>query len=269
MAHRFGGLGLLAGGLLIGALAAPATALAHGEAGEHVAEFQDHLDDYEADVRKLDERLEALADRYARGKAGADDVKAFVEAWETVKYHAAVEKVATPLYPGIWQAISGLRQAIKAGEAPKVVRARTEAVAAALREGLGGLKLKAQTAKTGEGGQTTGEAQDSGPAAAFARIREQLDDAVAEYADGHGEDAKQHIHDAYFNQFEGLEGDLIEQDPELVARLEEDFNGALPNLIDEGAPVSEVRRKAEAMKKALAEAEKLLEQAEGDHSEVF
>ena len=268
MAFGFGGRGWLAGTLLAAALLTPSAALAHGEAGEHVAEFQEHLDDYAADVDKLTGKLDALAERAARGEDVTPDVEAFVEAWEDVKYHAAVEKVATPLYSPIWQAIGGLRQAVKQDEGAAAVRARTEQLAAALHEGLGGLKLKARMTDAGEG-QPAAEGDGGGPHAAFGRIREALDHAVEEYGEGHADDAKGHIQDAYFNEFEGLEGGLIEQDPELVSRLEEDFNGTLPNLINGGAPVAEVRAKVEAMKASLAEAEKLLEQAEGDHSEVF
>lgn len=261
--------GLLAGALLAAALLAPATVLANGTIGEHVKEFENHLDDYAADVAKLDGKLDALAERYARGEDVAAGVEAFVEAWEAVKYHGAVERVATPLYPPIWQAIGGLRQAVKQGKDPEVVRARAEELTAVLHQGLGGLKLKARMTETGQGQAAAQDNRGDGPKAAFDRIREALDHAVAEYAEGHTDDAKQHIHDAYFNHFEGLEGGLIEQDPALVSRLEEDFNGSLPNLIDEDAPVSKVRAKAKAMKESLARAEQLLAQSDKDHGEVF
>lgn len=261
--------GLLAGALLAAALLAPATVLANGTIGEHVKEFENHLDDYAADVAKLDGKLDALADRYAEGKDVAAGVEAFVEAWEAVKYHGAVERVATPLYPPIWQAIGGLRQAVKQGKDPEVVRARAEELTAVLHQGLGGLKLKAQMVESGQARQTATEEHAGGPETAFARIREKLDHALEEYADGHADDAKGHIQDAYFNHFEGLEGGLIEQDPELVAHLEEAFNAGLPSLINDGAPLTEVRAKAKAMKESLARAEQLLAQSDKDHGEVF
>ncbi|KPV41085.1 hypothetical protein AN478_04000 [Thiohalorhabdus denitrificans] len=268
MAQRFGGTAILAGGLLAGALLTPGLALGHGEKGEHVEEFQDHLDDYGADVRKLGRHLDTLAERYAQGEDVAAEVDGFVEKWEAVQYHAAVEEVATPLYPPIWQAISGLRQAVEEGEDPGVVRERADRLTAALHEGLGGLKLKA--GMEGDGASRAAEGDKAaGPEASFARIREGLDHAVEEYADGHSEDAKKHIHDAYFNEFEGLEGGLIEQDPDLVARLEEDFNGELPGLIDQGAPVEEVRAKVDEMKDALGRSEELLKEADKDQNEVF
>jgi uncharacterized protein with von Willebrand factor type A (vWA) domain len=253
----------------MGLLLVPALALGHGEAGDHVQEFQAHIDDYQADVAKLAGKLDALAERHARGKDVTGDVEAFVEAWEQVKYHAAVEKVASPLYPAIWQAIGGLRQAVKQDKGPEAVRARAEALTAVLHEGLGGLKLKAQMVRSGEAGQTAQAKPSGGPAAEFARIREELDHAVEEYTDGHTDDAKQHVRDAYFNHFEGLEGRLIEQDAELVAGLEEAFNAELLGLINDNAPADRVRDKVEAMKATLAEAEKLLKQAGEDHGEVF
>jgi len=216
MAAGLGGRRLVAIGLLAATLLAPSTALANGEIGDHVKAFEQHIDDYAADVAKLDDRLDALAERYAQGENVAGDVKAVVEAWEAVKYHAAVETVATPLYPPIWQAISGLRQAVKSGEGPGVVRERAEQLTAALHEGLGGLKLKAAMTQSEGSGLAAESDRAGGPEAAFQRIRKHLDSAVAEYADGNPDGAKQHIHNAYFNEFEGLEGGLIEQDPELV-----------------------------------------------------
>ncbi|MFP4560610.1 MAG: hypothetical protein ACLFRB_08160 [Thiohalorhabdus sp.] len=269
MAQWFGGTAFLAGGLLAGVLMAPGLALGHGEKGEHVEEFQDHLDDYAADVRKLGRHLDTLAEQYAQEEDVAAEVEGFVEKWEAVQYHAAVEEVATPLYPPIWQAISGLRQAVEDEEDPSVVRQRADRLTAALHEGLGGLKLKAEIEEDRGSRQASGGDQAGDPEASFARIREELDHAVEEYSDGHADDAKQHISDAYFNEFEGLEGGLIEQDPDLVARLEEDFNGELPGLIDGDAPVEEVRAKVEEMKDALARSEELLQGADKDENEVF
>ncbi|MFB6358534.1 MAG: hypothetical protein ABEJ96_05935, partial [Thiohalorhabdaceae bacterium] len=69
MLGRIDGWAPLAAGLLLAAVLAPTTALAHGEEGDHVASFQDHLDDYEADVEKLASRLDKLVERYRRDGA--------------------------------------------------------------------------------------------------------------------------------------------------------------------------------------------------------
>lgn len=259
----------LAATLLLGAsLLVPAGALAHGEAGEHVEEFQEHLDDYAADVRTLADSLDALARDYAAGEAGPERVQAFVDEWEEVRYHAAVETVATPLYPAIWQAISGLRQAVDEGAEAEVVHERTDAVAAALHQGMGGLRL---TAARGGGAAADDHGHDepAGPEAAFQRIDELLDSAVAEYQAGHADDALELVRSAYFDYFEGLEGGLIEVDAQRVARLEEDFNGALPQLLESGASVDEVREQVQAMKESLDTAEGQLEEAGDGSSEVF
>ena len=257
----------LAATLLLGAsLLVPAGALAHGEAGEHVEEFQEHLDDYAADVRTLADSLDALARDYAAGEAGPEQVQAFVDEWEEVRYHAAVEKVATPLYPAIWQAISGLRQAVDGGAEAEVVHQRAHAVTAALHQGMGGLRL---TAARGGGAAADGHDEPAGPEAAFQRIDELLDSAVAEYQAGHADDALELVRSAYFDYFEGLEGGLIEVDAQRVARLEEDFNGTLPRLLENGASMDEVREQVRAMKESLDTAEGQLEESGGGSSEVF
>ena len=270
MTTRYGPAGPtpLAATLLLGAsLLVPAGALAHGEAGEHVEEFQEHLDDYAADVRTLAESLDALARDYAAGEAGPERVQAFVDEWEEVHYHSAVETVATPLYPAIWQAISGLRQAVDEGAEAEVVRERTDAVAAALHQGMGGLRLTA--ARGGGPADDHGDSEPVGSAAAFQHIDELLDSAVAEYQAGHADDALELVRSAYFDYFEGLEGGLIEVDAQRVARLEEDFNGALPQLLESGASTDEVREQVQAMKESLDTAEGLLEESGSGSSEVF
>jgi len=67
----------------------------------------------------------------------------------------------------------------------------------------------------------------------------------------------------------GIEGALIEQDAELVEDLEKDFNVALPKLIENGAPVSEVGDYVKAMKEKLNRAQKPLEEGEKNKKDVF
>lgn len=246
----------------------PGTALAHGEAGEHVQEFEEHLDDYAADVQALSQQIDRVAAKHRAGDDDADEAAGeLAHQWEEVKYHAAVEQVAPPLYAPIWQALIALRGAIQEDREAAKVAELGDRLKAALHQGLGGLKLKAQS--DGPGRQGSGAAEDEGPHATLERIRSHLDKAVHEHAEGHADDAKSLIQDAYFHNFEGLEGDLIEQDADLVAELEEDFNAGLPSLINGGAPVSEVRDKVAAMKDKLERAEQLLEQAGEDRGEVF
>jgi len=269
MIHGFGARALLTGFFLTAAPAFPLSAFATGEAGEHVEDFQNHIEDYASDVRRLDQELDALAERYAQGKEVSSEMAAFVASWEEVKYHGAVEEVATSLYPPIWQAIGGLRQAVEAEESPEAVRQRADRLSAALHQGLGGLRIKAQMAQAGDGSKEAAEPEEPDSEKAFQDIRDRLDQAVAAYKEGKADRAKSLIRDAYFNRFEGLEGVLIEQDAGLVTRLEQAFHADLPGLINQEAPVDRVREQAEGMKKSLAEAEELYRQAKSDEGEVF
>jgi hypothetical protein len=247
----------------------PGTVIAHGEVGDHVAEFQEHLDDYERDVRSLGKQIDRVVERHRAGDDDADEAaQELAHQWEEVKYHAAVEQVASPLYAPIWQALTALREAIQEDRGATTVAKRGQQLKAALHQGLGALKLKAQSAATGQA-TTEAEHTEEGAHATLRRIRDQLDHAVAEYADGHADDAKSLIQDAYFQNFEGLEGDLIEQDADLVADLEKDFNASLLGLINGGVPAQKVRDKVAEMKDKLERAEGLLEQAEQDRGEVF
>ncbi|MFP4131320.1 MAG: hypothetical protein ACLFTX_07790 [Thiohalospira sp.] len=135
--------GILATGLLAGALLLPTGAAAHGEAGEHVEEFREHMDDYATEVRTLVDRVEAVARDGADEAETEEAVNRLVETWEGAEFHEAVEEVASPLYPPIWQAINGLRDAVDKGAEAAQVRKRADRVIAAFHEGMGGLRLEA------------------------------------------------------------------------------------------------------------------------------
>lgn len=246
---------------------------AHGEAGEHVEEFHKHLDDYAADVDALSETLDGIADAYAAGDEGTDRLDTFVHQWEKVDFHAALEVVATPLYPPIWANISRLRQAIDGGAPAAEVRRHSDAIEAALREGLDGLRSAADRRESDPPAvATAGHERYEESASAeeeIRRIMQALDGALHEYRKGNVERANSLVQAAYLQRFEGLEGDLIEQDPELVAGLEEDFNGTLPNLMASGAPAEEVANLLERMKSKLHEADKLLAESGDDEAKVF
>ncbi|GEM_PF-1559352 len=262
----------LAAAVLLGAVLVPGVSLGHGEAGAHVDAFEEHLDDYEADVQSLAGRLETLVDRYRaeEDRGAAEELEAFMAAWKEVKFHAAVEEVATPLYSPIWRAITDLHQALESGSPAEVVEQRARALRATLYEGLGGLRLRANLdmSEPAGDGHATAEASSSA-GATLARIREQLDEAVAAYGSGDTERARSLIEAAYFERFEGIEGGLIEADPELVTRLEAAFNAELPGLMVEGAPREAVADKVASMKEALGRAEALLGDADEASSEVF
>ena len=261
---------------IAGAAFLPATVLATGVAGDHVQAFEQHIDEYEAGVGKLAAELDDVVARY---KAGGDTdaaIAEFIQTWEAVKYHGAVETVATPMYSPIWQGINGLRTAINEDAGLEAVRKRKAELLAALHQGLGALKYKARAGESdgkAEGGghhDHAGEHHgDDGVHGTMERIRGHLDRTVSAYADGNSDKATGLIQAAYFQNFEGLEGGLIEADPDLVTRLEEAFNAELPGLIQKGAPVDEVRAKVAAMKERLERAEKLLEARDDEKGKVF
>ncbi len=257
----------LIGAAALAALMTPAAAPAHGEAGEHVETYWQHLDTYENGVARLEKRLARIT---GDGVVTNKEVDAFVDAWEDVKVHAAIETRATPLYPAIWQGIYALRDAAKADDTrPATVRRHAEATANALREGLGAVKYRAKTRGGEKVADKHDESGETGVAGTFHRIEEQLHKAVEAYEQGDAEKARGLIQDAYFNNFESVEGGLIEQDPELVTRLEQAFNAGLPGLISDGAAAERVHERLEEMETALHRAEKLLKQADKGDKEVF
>lgn len=261
---------------LAGAALLPGPALATGVAGDHVQKFEQHIDDYEAGVGKLATELDEVVARY---KAGGDTdaaIAEFIQTWEGVKYHGAVETVATPMYSPIWQGINGLRTAINQDAGLEAVRERKAQLLAALHQGLGALKYKARAGSSegnAGGGGDHGHAEehhgDEGVHGTMERIRDLLDRTVSAYADGDSDKATGLIQEAYFQNFEGLEGGLIEADPDLVTRLEEAFNAELPGLIQKEAPVDDVRAKVDAMKERLEGAEKVLEARKDEKGKVF
>lgn len=263
----------LAASLALGLTLAGA-AHAHGEVGEHVETFEKHIPTYTTDVQRLSKKLDTIVTAYADDKAVGDRINAFVQQWKEVKFHAAVEGVATPLYPPIWAAISKLRTAAEEDVDTDVLRQRADGLKAALNQGLGGLKY---AAKTGGSEQSAEHAHDEAHEQAAGdgkhpveAIVAELEEAVSLYQQDKPEKANKLVQAAYLQRFEALEGELIEQDPDLVASLEEDFNGKLPTLIREGAPVIEVREQVDTMRKQLEQARKLLNKAGAENdAEVF
>ncbi|MFP4183780.1 MAG: hypothetical protein ACLFRW_04285, partial [Halorhodospira sp.] len=177
------------GGVLLGAVLAPGAAWGHGEAGEHVAEFESHLDDYAANVETLSEQLAELVEGYRADDGEAEArIDRLTERWKEVEYHGAVEEVATPLYSPIWRAITDLRYAVEEDEGEATVQQRADALQAALHEGLGGLKLRASLKEDGQLGHDDhghgedddhghGEAEAADAGATLQRVREELDEA--------------------------------------------------------------------------------------------
>ena len=66
-----------------------------------------------------------------------------------------------------------------------------------------------------------------------------------------------------------MEGELIEQDADLVEDLEVDFNVTLPKAIQDAKSVDHVREVVAAMQIKLDRAKTLLRDAEAARSSVF
>lgn len=269
---------LLAAAVLSATLAAlPArTALAHGELDEQaLAEFHLHLDDYREEVLELLAEVQPLVSAYDGNGDAAALADELIEHWEEVGVHGAIETYATITYPTVWQALISLQQAV-AGDDRAAVVAAGDGLEAALWQSFGAVRLAAYQVTSDSGpvqlvgaDAATGESAPlSGPETVDRIIRD-LETAVSAYGDGNLERAERLIHDTYMSHFEGLEGDLIEYDPDLVSDLEKDFNANLPLLMQRGAEMADVRARLAAMTDQLEAARTLLEQAARTRSEVF
>lgn len=258
--------------LSLAMLSGPAPVHAHGEADESVQEFHEHIDDYRGEIDAFVADIEPIVAAYRDGDDVQPMIDGLIERWEDVAVHGAVETHVPSMYPGIWQGIIGLQQATLEARPAEDVASVAADLEAALWQALGALRLAAVQVESGERGHAEA-AHDGGDAAAgpetVDRIIAELDDAVDAYAGGNTDRAEALIHDAYMKRFEYLEGDLIEQDAELVSQLEQDFNATLPLLMQNDASTDQVREALAGMKNQLERARELLVEAEQSRSEVF
>ena len=246
----------------------PMTVLASGEIGEHVEDLKANLSDYEEEVNWFNNKMDGLVDAYANESAEAVNTAEPIEWWEEVKFHAAIEVNYVPAYAAIWQGIYGVKEAIDEGEPVGEVRRKQQALEQAMWKGMGAVLLASKYQTEGNTDQG-GDSEPASTSTAVDRILTNLDEVTIEYAENETEEATEIIHDTYLNLFEGIEGALIEQDPELVEGLEKDFNVTLPKLIEKGASVSRVGDYVKAMKEKLNRAQQLLEEGENDKKDVF
>jgi hypothetical protein len=244
------------------------TALAHNADGS-ASNFQSHISDYEDEIASMLETTDAIAADYANGDDVNERVDALVATWEEVEFHEAVETHAMALYPPIWIALGGLREAVEAPDQAREVQAWRDRLAAALHEGMGALKLAAtQTGSNAATASTqTTEQNDERPTVEV--IKMNLSEVASHYRNGDNQSAKSLIHQTYMQRFEGIEGDLIERDADLVSDLEEDFNATLPLLIEKAASPEKVEAQIETMNAKLDRAQTLLDEAAQEQSSVF
>lgn len=263
---------LKSGGLIpalgLAALLATGNAAANGPIGDHVNDLQAHLPEYGDEVVWLIEQIDGIVDSYESGGLAASNPEAVVEHWEAVLFHAAIETSYVPVYASIWQGLFGVRQAIEA-EAPVAdVRVQQAMLEQSLWQALGAVKLAAQFQQRGLTAAIE-VTEATTPAETLEEIKQRLDRVVAKYAERLPEEATSIVFDTYLTRFEGVEGMLIEQDAELVVDLEVDFNVTLPQAMESGASLDNVRGVVQAMQSKLDRAKSLLEEAEQDRASVF
>lgn len=247
---------------------AAGSALGNGPIGDHVNDLQAHLGEYTEEVHWLIDQVDGIVSAYEqRGLAGAEPA-AVVDHWEAVKFHAAIETNYVPIYATIWQGLFGVRQAIEQEQPIAEVRAQQAMLEQSLWQALGAVKVAAQFQQRGLVATIEGT-EATTPAQTLDEIKMRLDRVVAKYAERLPEEATSIVFDTYLSRFEGVEGDLIEQDADLVEDLEVDFNVRLPQAIERGDSVDQVRAVVQSMQGKLDRARALLEEAEQNRSSVF
>lgn len=173
---------------------------------------------------------------YRAAQAFADRAATIYEAEirETVTDHAAAE---------LDDLFSGLGRSMTKSAAPEEVDRLRGSITHELAEYAG---IEAETA--GDGTET------------IERIEGDLHEAVEAYEAGNVEQATSIVEQTYLSNVEGIEGTLIENDPDLVEELEGDFNEKLPGLMEANASVSEVKETVESIAVKLDRAGEILAQ---------
>lgn len=254
---------------ILAALSANPT-VAGGLVGEHVNHLSDNLEKYTEEVNWLIEKVDGIVTRYDNGGAKAARTDAVVDHWEAVDFHAAIETNYMPVYAYIWQGLFGVKQSIDDSAPMAKVRKEQEKLEQALWQGLGAVKLAAQYQERGLLEQI--KVTKTGPTNSIetlGEIKMRLDQVVAKYAEKLADASVKIVHDTYLNLFEGVEGELIALNADLVEDLEKDFNVTLPKALQGNASVDEVRQVVNTMHGKLDLAKSLLEKATKNKKDVF
>jgi hypothetical protein len=110
--------------------------------------------------------------------------------------------------------------------------------------------------------ETVGAApvEESDPEAIVAEIEELLDEIVSTYEAGDADAAAELSAEAYLENYEVIEAEVIEKAPEVNEELEPLLGADLRKRISEGAPVSEIEDMVARAKELLAEALEAVEE---------
>jgi hypothetical protein len=94
------------------------------------------------------------------------------------------------------------------------------------------------------------------------RIIELLDEAVAAYEAGDAQEAKALAIEAYLDNYEFVEADIEEDDPELMEKIEIDIREELVDMIDAGVPAAEIESHVTMIKADLETARAFVKSSE-------
>ena len=256
--------------LLFGAvLLCGQAASAHSGDAPSVAEVKEHLGDYESEIADMRDTAAKIVADYDKGEKVGKRVDALVETWEEVEFHEAVETHAMVLYPPIWTALGGLREAVDEDNAGEAVAEWQMRLNNALHEGVGALKLVASQPAPAAHGKDEATTSAAGDEPTIQIIKDNLAQVMERYRSGDSEGASALIHQTYMQRFEGIEGTLIESDADLVTDLEKDFNATLPLLIERSASADKLAAAVKSMNAKLDRAQKILDEAAANKPSVF
>lgn len=246
------------------------SATAGGEVGDHVNHLTDNLNKYSEEVVWLVSKTDDIVNRYQKGGAKEANSKSLIDNWEAVNFHAAIESNYIPLYATIWQGLYGVKDGIDKNLPIEQVRAEQQKLETALWQSLGAVKLAAQFQDKGLLKEVA--LRDGAPTnsiEALDQIKTRLDRVTAKYAEKLVKESVDIVHDTYLNLFEGVEGELIAHDAELVEDLEKDFNVTLPKALQGKASLDDVRKIVSSMGAKLDKAKSLLVKEKANKKKVF
>lgn len=247
-----------------------ASAQANGPIGDHVNHLTKNLPTYEKEVHWLLEKVDGIVARYEEKGAKAAHSDAIVEHWEDVKFHSAIETNYVLIYASIWQGLFGVKEAIDNGLSPSEVKKEREKLSQSLWQALGAVKMAATFQDKGLLAQVqTREGAPSNSLEALDQINVQLNRVVAKYAEKLTDTSVKMVAETYLNLFEGVEGELIALNADLVEDLEKDFNVTLPKAIKANASVEQVREIIAAMTGKINKATSLLKEKTNNKKDVF
>ena len=244
--------------------------LANGDVGEHVNHLSANINKYEEEVNWLSKKVEGIVAVYEKSGAKKAHAEALMEHWEAVDFHAAIETNYVLIYASIWQGLYGVKDSIDNKTPIANVKAEQVKLQKALWQALGAVKMAAKYQDLGlvAAVKTTAGAPKNS-IEALVVIDKNLHKVVAKYAEKLIDTATTIVHDTYLNLFEGVEGELIALDAELVEDLEKDFNVTLPKAIKGQKSVAEIRDIVVAMTKKISKAKALLENNAKNKKAVF